>query len=318
MSADFRDVMRGQFEEGQQRLADDPFADASSGTIIGRVRRKRTVNNVAVGGGTMLAAGALIVAAMQLPFGTLTPGASPSSCVTTTPGGDPFPVTTVAPAATGGDVFDFELPDGSGKMELISDGTGTLAVVFPDGSTTTVAPDDDHGYFIFAMPNGAPVVATFDYEGDFYVSVGDVGATVVPATSTSLPRVISKTGTPSVDCGGYSDAANGSPFQCGFPLTGVVHEDKALEIENSGWMSIPEAAAFSGNQKIRVTDPVASASGPLVAFVTVVSHDGTNSSLDMGADPDVDPAWTSNSVRRASPSSRCSTAGWSRWLTLRT
>ena len=140
MSADFRAVMRGQFEDGQQRLADDPFATASGGSIIGRVRRKRTVNNVAVGGGTVLAAGALIVAAVQVPFGTLTPAASPSSCVTTTPAATRslyrrWLRTRRAMSST------LSSLTAAARWNWYADGTGTLGVVFPDGSTTTVAPD---------------------------------------------------------------------------------------------------------------------------------------------------------------------------------
>ena len=287
MSADFRDVMRGQFEDGQRRLADDPFVTASGGSVVGRVRRKRAINNVAVGGGTMLAAGALIVAAMQVPFGTATPATSPSGCVTSTPAPDPFPVTTATPDATGRS-FDVELPGGSGTMALTltSDASNTLAVAFPDGSTTTVAPEGNHGYFIFEMPNGAPAVAVIDFRGDLKVSVGDVNATVVPATETSTPRVVYSPGPLSVNCGGQPDDMAGSPFECGFPLTGVVHEDDALEIANSGYKTVAEARTLMGDATFAVINPVASLGDPVLPFVTVVNHENTTPSLNVGRDPD--------------------------------
>ena len=285
MGADFTDAMRGQFDAGQERFAGDPFATASTAVIVGRVKRRRVITNSAVSGGTLVAIGALVFAAMQAPFAGTSPAASPQGCVTTTPGGDPFPIATVSPDATG-TTFAVPLPGDAGAMtlELAPDGSGAL-LTFPDGSTAAVVPQEGTGYFIFALPDGSPVVAVMDFAGNFKVSIGDATATVVPATTDSVPRVVSAVGPASVTCGGTSDVAVGSPFQCGFPLTGVVHEDDALEIENSGYKSVADANAFNSHSDYEVTNPVATAGEPLVPFVTVVSHEGTGDSLYAGGDP---------------------------------
>ena len=287
MSDAISDAMRGQFDDAQRRLAGDEFADVRGSTVVGRVRRRRTVTNTAVGAGTFVAVGAIAVAAMYLPRSSQGPGSSPG-CSTWTPSPDPFPVTTISPDAS--DVgYDVTLPDSAGVMNLdpTADGSEALEVTLPDGSKFSVPRDDDGGY-VFKVPQlNLVAVASIGFTGNLEVSVGGVDAVVSFAPGISAPRLVSTaTPEPITNCGTITDASSvTSPFDCGFHMDPAYREDRALTITGAGFKSIPEAAAIAGFSDVTVTNPVVSNIDPLVPYVTAVNSEVPGVASGSDGDP---------------------------------
>jgi len=192
MSDVFEDAMRGQFDAGQHRFADDEFADDFGKAIVGRVKRRRMVTTTAIGGGTVVAVGAIAVAALNLPLGSATPASSPG-CVTWSPSPAPYPVATISPDPTDFS-YDVTLPDGDGVMTLArSNGVQEgFDVTLPDGTTFKAPADDASGASVFKLPNlPLVVVAKEDFSGNLTVSVGGADAVVIPTYGGLPPRVVS-------------------------------------------------------------------------------------------------------------------------------
>jgi len=89
MADELTSLLQRGLETKRQTFADDDFAGEHGQGVIGRVKRRRAVSATALGGGTVVAVGAVAVGAWQLPragLGFGGPGGSPSVvCTTTTP-----------------------------------------------------------------------------------------------------------------------------------------------------------------------------------------------------------------------------------------
>jgi len=288
MSDVFEEAMRGQFDACQLRFADDEFADDFGKAIVGRVKRRRMVTTTAIGGGTVVAVGAIAVAALNLPLGSATPASSPG-CVTWSPSPAPYPVATISPDPTDFS-YDVTLPDGDGVMTLArSNGVQEgFDVTLPDGTTFKAPADDASGASVFKLPNlPLVVVAKEDFSGNLTVSVGGADAVVVPTYGGLPPRVVSDaTPPPIVDCGTTTGAtAIASPFVCGFHVDPRYREDDALTITGAGYKTVPAAAAMVGDPNLKVANPVVSNVDPLVPYVTAVNNEVPDAAAGTGLDP---------------------------------
>lgn len=84
--SDFRDLMLAQMDDAAAGFAADDFAGGYGRGVVGRVRRRRTVRAVGVGGVSAVAVGALAVGGSQLFSGAEQPaGVSPSPESATSP-----------------------------------------------------------------------------------------------------------------------------------------------------------------------------------------------------------------------------------------
>ena len=84
MDLSIHDVMNDLVRADAARMSGRDFADARGPGVARRVRTRRTVRAAGIGGGTMLTAGALVVGALNLPWGATStdPGATGASgCV---------------------------------------------------------------------------------------------------------------------------------------------------------------------------------------------------------------------------------------------
>lgn len=118
MADNFSNRLMDGLEAKRQSFASEDFASDFGSAIVSRVRRRRAVSATAVGGGSVVAAGAVAFSAWQLPWvgsALVGPGGSPSVvCTTTTPD-------AVAGSAV-------EVPDGA-TWALIDAATGSVYFV---------------------------------------------------------------------------------------------------------------------------------------------------------------------------------------------
>lgn len=81
--SDFRDLMIAQMDDAAAAFAAEDFASGYGRGVVGRVRRRRTVRAVGVGGASVVAVGALAVGANHVPWGPLAePAAAPDERAT--------------------------------------------------------------------------------------------------------------------------------------------------------------------------------------------------------------------------------------------
>ena len=265
MADDFRDLLRDEADAGLRRFSDENFADEFGSRVVGRVKRRRAVTATAVGGGSVLAIGALVVGAMQLSWGARTPVGGPSDCVTPSHEGPgtSYPWTTVAADGTGYYGLSTVRLSGPVTLGFMFDTEGALTVTFADGSST-VATDIGRSVagplplggaeptYVFFLPDGSPAIAVRDSAGDLEVSVGDPGATygnsgpdgsfaIVPPTMvgegcvqptpvaqrpTALPTPLPTS----------EQVSKPSPFTCGFDLAAAPPKDNGLVIDQAKWV----------------------------------------------------------------------------------
>lgn len=115
MTGDLQDLMHGAEDAKRRAFASEDFAGGYGRSVIGRVKRRRAASATAMGGGTVVAVGALAVGASTVPWGTFVLGASPagpSNASTPAPSGAERPSVLAgsSPFQCG---FVFAAPEGS-------------------------------------------------------------------------------------------------------------------------------------------------------------------------------------------------------------
>ncbi|NYI42796.1 hypothetical protein [Demequina lutea] len=303
MNGDLGNLLAGEMGEAEARFGHDDFAEAYGRRIAGRVRRRRTVRAVGVGGGTMLTAGALVVGATHMPWGVLgaAPGAGGTDCVTPSPSDGSFTYeVTVRAGNTPTDT-----------VSLLDNATGAAIL------TAALQPD---GSYVFTDAEGNPLKATLETSGSYRVTVSQAptadaqwgtapsgGAEiVVEGISTSdFANPSGATPTPSDDCYTPSPAPSGvpslsteifhvtdpslaakpedvtSPFQCGFTFPTESSKTDGLWIDGAQRMTGTDAAAAI--RASFTSDPSqAPGVGNLTGLVPVVTVHFANTITDSG------------------------------------
>lgn len=180
--ADLWDMMRGAAADGEKRFADDPFAEEFGGVVTRRVRRRRTVSAAAYGGGTALAIGAVVVAAIQLPgVGDVGPAVSPPASGCVDDGTSTTDWTVVEPEEDASRVINVVGPERTSTLTLrLVAGEGLL--VEDDSGREMSASRLERAtgeYYEFAtLGDGVPVLVRV-VPGELAVAVGEPGWAVV-------------------------------------------------------------------------------------------------------------------------------------------
>jgi hypothetical protein len=169
MTGELKDVLLGGMEAKRQVFASEDFAGAFGGGVVGRVKRRRAVSATAMGGGTLVAVGAIAVGAWQLPragVGVGGPVPSPSVvCTTTTPdavaGSEPFANFAYAWVdEPGAPVWRFYTKDYTGTFGFAAWEGSTLVVTPAYGHVQRVDPDEN-GVYTFLL--GGDITVTSDF-----------------------------------------------------------------------------------------------------------------------------------------------------------
>ena len=241
---DFRDLMTAQMDDAEARFAEEDFAALYGSGIVGRVRRRRTVRAASMGGGTMLTAGALAIAAAHLPMNRAVTPAGGDPCITMTP----F-VTASHRLETQTDAGSWSLVDSStgelivsvqvqadgrwlvthasGLTEYVGPGeTGSIVIETDDGGTVTLKISEDNTISRgrVMLPAGADEMTW----GPKTVTSGDC-ATQSPSPT---PNALTRSPSPSPTLAARSEDV-ASPFQCGFefPVPEYATEQLAIAVE---------------------------------------------------------------------------------------
>ncbi|WP_291377722.1 hypothetical protein [Demequina sp.] len=236
---DFRDLMTAQMDDATARFAEEDFAALYGSGIVGRVRRRRTVRAASVGGGTMLTAGALALAATHLPINRAVTPAGSGDCAT------PWPSGSSAPYALTHRYADY-LPNGEEGPWTVVDGfTGepvftvtaqdageTWLVAFPNGETSVV-PYSGAGEFTVDVPGGEQfVLGVTVNDGVTEIKIlapassGECFAPSSPSTASADPTETASTAAEDVT----------SPFQCGFVMDVQGQESDVLHTTGLEWV----------------------------------------------------------------------------------
>jgi len=252
MNGDLGNLLTGELGEAEARFAHDDFAGDYGQRIAGRVRRRRAVRAAGVGGGTMLTAGALVLGATQMPWGTLgaEPGVGGSDCATPWPslGAPTYSVVIDTDQAS---LMNLSIMDAS---------TGTLIV----GGTRQAG-----GTYLFTDGYGDPLKAVQGEAGLYTVAL-PAGVTSLESTATDAyrsaavstnflsvkpPRLVvsddaarqarGECYTPDPTFTPTPEAVT-SPFQCGFELPTESLKSDDLWIDGAQWMDGADATAAIG------------------------------------------------------------------------
>jgi hypothetical protein len=175
MADELKDVLLGGMEAKRQHFASEDFAGGYGDGVVGRVKRRRAASATAMGGGTLVAIGAVAVGAWQLPrAGVVGPGSSPSVvCTTTTPDAVAGGAVDVPPGAT------YVVTDRETERAYFVGAVAGVAQLWGlDGTPFEMGQNPD-GTGVFEFPSGAAV--TID-QVDGEVTPADPSAvTVTPA-----------------------------------------------------------------------------------------------------------------------------------------
>jgi hypothetical protein len=301
MNGDLGNLLTGEMGEAESRFANDDFAEAYGRRVAGRVRRRRTVRATAVGGGTMLTAGALVVGATHMPWGVL--GAASrmvgTDCATPWPsaGAPTYSVTIdtdqgslanffIMYAATGETIVNgarqtdgtYLFTDGyDDPLSAVPGSAGFYSVELPSGvtsldSTTALAyrsSSVETNYLRVHVPE--VVVDSTDLarraSDDCYTP------SPTPSAAPSLTTDIYPLPDPSL-AAKPDNVIGDSPFQCGFTFPTESYGTDGLWIDDVGWFAPSDVEAaheklFGANAGLTFADPNA-----LVPRVTVHRVEG--------------------------------------------
>jgi len=215
MNGDLGNLLTGEVGEAEARFSHEDFAGDYGRRIASRVRRRRTVRAAGVGGGTMLTAGALVLGATHMPWGTVDtePGVGGIDCATPSPSVESV---TVRVSFDGNENRPSEVVvmDNEGGTVLVrgdESADGTFAFSDAEGNPVEATPDGSGGYILHVqgasvdrgwsggMTNEDPSGAE---TGTVHYTVEESGSFVVPSRSD--------------DCYTPNPEDVVSPFQCGF------------------------------------------------------------------------------------------------------
>jgi hypothetical protein len=181
MATDLKALLNGTAEAKRVNFASEDFAAGYGPSVIGRVKRRRAVSATAMGGGSLVAVGALTFGAASVPwnsFSPLTPGAA--TCEPTGALGSPSPTASAAERAF---IVTVLLPKGTlttivsqeseGETESVvtsetlQDETATLKLVNgtllqDDGEGNFTELQRTDGVFTITFPSGAERFLTVD------------------------------------------------------------------------------------------------------------------------------------------------------------
>lgn len=250
-------LLTGELGEAEARFAHDDFAGTCGRRVTQRVRRRRTVRAVGVGGGTVLTAGAVAVAATNVPWSAWGNAAAPGSldCVTPSPVvlSDGAP-TVVSPRAASASVT---WTDAAGaRVDLTQHPDGTWWVTRGTEQPVQVEPDDD-GVVTVESSDGMPAVMitvldpldgerlkptdmytvrviSVEVEGDCYTP------SPAPSEGPEVPATASASASPSPSpspslAAKPDDVVGDSPFECGFEFPTESYGTEDLWIDGVTW-----------------------------------------------------------------------------------
>lgn len=301
------------------RMSGRDFADARGSGVARRVRTRRTVRAAGIGGGTMLTAGALVAAAINMPWETkAAPGTGGGDCATPWP--EPYPydvqkryadylpeerwmiihpaseeiVFTITPEDVG-QTWLVAYPSGATEVVPYS-GAGEVRVDVPDGpsillSVWMIDGGTEMAVTAYSVTPGGPLIAPVS---DCYSQ----GATPTPSSSTVRP---------STDPSSAASAEQiTSPFQCGFVFDTESHDAPHLTITATAWTTPAGNAGVGDNSADPVWPGFASDAGLSavhgVARATVGADqsgfDNLAPTLAGGMDP-ADPTGSRNTAESA-------------------
>jgi len=252
MASDLRELIHGGAEAKRHLFASENFAGDYGRSVIGRVKRRRAVTATAMGGGTVVAVGAIAVGGWQLTgagFGFGMPGSAPAVVCTTTAAAPPSASADNAisllsvPSPSGSVIWavaigsedppnivanialDLEthevtgsIPDGN-SLVLTPDTEGVYAVQFSDGNRLTFAVEAEELVLKSSSlePTGAPTVTCVTTTPE---PTGSSSPTSSPVPSPSLSPEPSTTA-----------ALVRSPFACGFEFPSEEDGDEMAIVE---------------------------------------------------------------------------------------
>ncbi len=247
-------------EADAARFSGEEFADAWGGDVAGRVKRRRQVRAAAYSGGTMLAAGALVIGGVKLPWGTFAgpAGVGGVDCVTVTPSAAESIVYTETVAIEGG-AASWAIP--GRELEEATRYTLTYPSDRVERGVTVTSPDgtplelefDATGEATFVGEDGRVVVVTLSEGENSILTVVKSNANEVQASPSASADCVTPTPSPAVSAmpspspspspsTSWSDAQDvSSPFQCGFEFPSSVGSTGPIAVEAVEWFA-PEAA----------------------------------------------------------------------------
>lgn len=181
MATDLQDLLNGTAEAKRMNFASEDFAAGYGRSVIGRVKRRRAVSATAIGGGSLVAVGALTFGAASVPwnsFSPLTPGAAtcePASALSSpSPTGSAaeraFIITVLLPKGTLTTIVTQESEGQTESVvtsETLQDETATLKLVNgtllqDDGEGNFTELQRTDGVFTITFPSGAERFLTVD------------------------------------------------------------------------------------------------------------------------------------------------------------
>ena len=253
--SDLKELLHGAGEAKRQRFADEDFAAGYGRAIVSRVKRRRVASASAVGGGTLVAAGAIAVGASNLPWsgvGFGLPGASSNVvCTTSSPiaptpsadnvlsaGGSPSP----SNLAIWGIAVGSEDPPNIVANVVLNVQTNEVTASNPGGDSLVLTRDaegvytaqlDEGHMFRFAMTDGSLVLKSPTLEPVGEPVVSCVATAPSPSASSSprtSPAISAQPGASPNPAMSDSFGAVGSPFQCGFEFDATARESDDLQI----------------------------------------------------------------------------------------
>lgn len=198
MPAELKDVLLGAVEAKRGHFAHENFAEGYGRVIIGRLKRRRAITATAVGGGTVVAAGAVVVGASYAPWGGFGMPATQGivTCTTSNPAPvfkpeNPIPENmayavvdeaTGEAATVGWDGEQALAWDRRGDVWRLAGVDGHAELTFASGTVVVLWPGGDRGVEVQEAP-GIIVMPIEDYmqdvdlRWDFTVAIARVPGT---------------------------------------------------------------------------------------------------------------------------------------------
>ena len=173
MAGELGDLLKGAAESKRQGFASEDFAGGYGRSVIGRVKRRRAVTATAMGGGTVVAVGAIAAGAASVPWSSFVLGADPASspsvvCTTTTPD---------AVDGFAGSATRVLIDLGTASALFIGPVDGLARAWHPDGSAVNLMPSGDHAWDL-TLPSGELVTLETGPDGSQFNIVATHGAAV--------------------------------------------------------------------------------------------------------------------------------------------
>lgn len=248
--SDLKDLLQGAGEAKRQLFTSEDFAVGYGRSVVSRVKRRRAVSATAMGGGTVVAVGAIAFGASNVPWGSFVMGASPVGspsvvCTTTfatpTPSADNELSVLNVPSPSGSFVWGIaigsqdppkivanialdlnthevtgSLPNGS-SLVLTPDADGVYTTQFSDGNRLSFVVAEDNLVLKSSSlePTGEPSVACVTGTPEPTQS-GSPAPSVSTSPDVSTSPTLSPSASPNPAYSWDPEAPAGSPFQCGF------------------------------------------------------------------------------------------------------